>query len=386
MLEKAHEIKHHLVAWRRDFHAHPELSFQEFRTAAKVAEIMTALGYRVRTGVGKTGVVAEIGHGGPIFAIRADMDALPIDEQTGVDYASQNPGIMHACGHDSHTAMALGAATLLSREKFDGTVRFIFQPAEENEDEAGLSGAPRMIEDGAIEGVDAIVALHVDPHLPAGTLVVSEDSTSAGADTFYITLKSNGGHGAHPDATIDPIFLSGHLILALNAIVARRINAFEPAVLTIGAIHAGSASNVIPAKVELAGTIRYMNAEVQKIIHAEVEKAVNMIRVLGGECDLQIAVGYPPGYNDGRVIKFLHTIATEMIGPENLREPERTMGAEDFGYFMRRVPGAMFLLGVRREPEDQLHTPTFNLDEDALPLGSAMFAEAALRFFREGLG
>jgi len=386
MLEKAQEIKHHLVAWRRDFHTHPELSFQEFRTAAKVAEILTALGYRVRTGVGKTGVVAEIGSGGPVFAIRADMDALPIKEQTGVEYASRNPGVMHACGHDSHTTMALGAATLLAHEKFAGTVRFIFQPAEENEDEQGLSGAPRMIQDGAIDGVDSIVALHVDPHIPAGTLVVSEDCTAAGADTFTITIKSRGGHGAHPDATIDPIFLSGHLILALNGIVSRRVNAFEPAVLTVGAIHAGNASNVIPTRVELSGTIRYMSDEVQKIIHAEVEKAVNVVRALGGECDLRIDVGYPPGRNNGRVVKFLHRIASEMAGAENLREPQRTMGAEDFGYFMRRAPGAMFLLGVRLDPEDFLHSPTFNLDENALPLGSAMFAEAALRFFRDGLG
>ena len=166
MLDKAHEIKHHLVAWRRDFHEHPELSFQEFRTAARVAEIMQALGYRVRTGVGKTGVVAEIGEGGPVIAIRADMDALPIYEQTGVSYASQNEGVMHACGHDSHTSMALGAATLLAQEKFKGTVRFLFQPAEADDDDEGFSGAQRMIQDGAIDGVDAVIALHVDTHSP----------------------------------------------------------------------------------------------------------------------------------------------------------------------------------------------------------------------------
>jgi len=177
-----------------------------------------------------------------------------------------------------------------------------------------------MIQDGAIEDVDAVIALHVDPHTP-GTLVVSEDCTAAGADTFTITINSKGGHGACPDTTIDPIFLSGHLILALNGIVSRRVKAFEPAVLTIGAIHAGNASNVITTKVELTGTIRYMDDEVQKIIHAEVEKAVNMIRALGGECDLKIAVGYPPGYNDGRVIKFLHGIAAEMVARKTCASP-----------------------------------------------------------------
>jgi amidohydrolase len=386
MLEQAQEIKHHLVAWRRDFHAHPELSFQEFRTAAKVAEILTALGYRVRTGVGKTGVVAEIGSGGPLLAIRADMDALPIDEQTGVEYVSQNPGVMHACGHDSHVAMALGAATLLAHEKFNGRVRFLFQPAEEDDDEAGLSGAPRMIQDGAIEGVDAVIALHVDPHTPAGMITVNDGSASAGADTFYITLKSKGGHGAHPEVTTDPIYLSGHLILALHGIVSRRVNAFEPAVLSIGSIHAGNADNVIPARVDLSGTIRYMSEAVQQTIHAEVEKALGIVIALGGEYELRIDKGYPPSYNDDRVVRFLHGVAKDLVGEKNIHPPQRTMGAEDFGYFMQHAPGAMFFLGTRIEPEDRLHSPTFNLDENALPLGSAMFAEAALRFFRAGLG
>jgi len=386
MLEKAQEIKHHLVAWRRDFHTHPELAFQEFRTAAKVAEIMTALGYRVRSGVGKTGVVAEIGSGGPVLAIRADMDALPILEQTGVPYASRNPGVMHACGHDSHTSMALGAATLLAHEKFNGMVRFLFQPAEEDDDEEGLSGAPRMIQDGAIDGADAVIALHVDTQTPAGTLIINDGSASAGADSFYITLKTTGGHGAHPETTVDPILLSGHLILALNAIVSRRVNAFEPAVLSIGSIHAGSAANIIPARVEITGTIRYMSEEVQKTMHAELRKALGLIKALGGDYDLRIDVGYPPSYNDDRVVKFLRGVATEMIGEKNILPPQRTMGAEDFGYFMKHAPGAMFFLGTRIEPEDRLHSPTFNLDEDALPLGTAMFAESALKFMREGLG
>lgn len=385
MLEKAHEIDHLLIAWRRDFHAHPELSFQEFRTAAKVAEVLTALGYRVRTGVGKTGVVAEIGSGGPLLAIRADMDALPIEEQTGVSYASQNPGVMHACGHDAHTAMALGAATLLARETFQGTLRFLFQPAEEDDDDEGLSGAPRMIEDGAMDGVNAILALHVDPQTPVGQVVINDGPASAGVDSFSITVKSSGGHGAYPDQTIDPIFLSGHLILALHGIVSRRVNAFEPAVISIGSIHAGSASNVIPTRVEISGTIRYMSQAVQQIIHAEIEKTLGVVRALGGEAELSISTGYPPGYNHDRAVRFLHSVTSDLIGAENILPPVRHMGAEDFAYFAKLVPGAMFFLGTQIGAGDQLHSPTVNIDERALPLGTALFVEAALRFFRAGL-
>ena len=385
MLAKANQLKDQIIAWRRDFHAHPELSFQEFRTAAKVAEIMTGFGYRVRTGVGKTGVVAEIGSGGPVLPIRADMDALPIHEQTGAEYASQNPGVMHACGHDAHVAIALGAAKLLAEEKFNGTVRFLFQPAEENEDEEGLSGAPRMIEDGAIEGVDAVIALHVDAHTPPGMVTINDGAASAGADGFRITIKSSGGHGAAPELTTDPIFLSSHLILALHGIVSRRVNAFDPAVLTVGSIHAGHADNVIPAQVELGGTIRYMSQAVQETIHAEVEKALGIVEVMGGEAGLRIDKGYPPSYNQEKVVNLLRGVAVDLIGEENIHPPQRHMGAEDFGYFAQHTPGAMFFLGARIEPEDNHHSPTFDIDESCLPLGAAIFAESALRFFERGL-
>jgi amidohydrolase len=385
MLEKAQEIKHHLVAWRRDFHQYPELSFQEFRTAAKVAEIMTALGYRVRSGVGRTGVVAEIGQGSPVIAIRADMDALPIQEESGVPFTSLNPGVMHACGHDSHTAMALGAATLLAGEKFAGTVRFIFQPAEEDYDQEGYSGAQRMIQDGAIEGADAIIALHIDPHTPVGNIVVNDGSASAGVDSFFITIKTSGGHGAFPHTTIDPIFIAGHVILALNGIVSRRINPFDQAVISIGSIHAGQATNVIPSQLEIAGTIRYMNNTIQELIHNEIEKVLQIVRVLGGEYVLRIDKGYPPSYNNDKIARFLRHVGVDMLGQDKISPPNRTMGAEDFGYFMQHIPGAMFFLGVRRDIEYSLHSPTFVLEEDSLPIGTAMFAEAAMRFMNQGL-
>jgi amidohydrolase len=196
LLTSSHSIKDQLIEWRRDIHAHPELGFREERTAARIVEVLEPLGYRPRTGVGRTGVVAELGSGAPVIGIRADMDALPIQESNDVPYASQVAGVMHACGHDTHIAMALGAATLLSKETFSGTVRFLFQPAEEVEDEEGISGAPRMIEDGAMQGVDAIIALHVDSAAPTGVIRLESGMGSAGVDTFYATIVGKGGHGA----------------------------------------------------------------------------------------------------------------------------------------------------------------------------------------------
>jgi len=384
ILDKAQEINHHLVAWRREFHTHPEIAFQEVRTAARIAEILGQLGYRVKTGVGRTGVVGEIGEGQPCSAIRADIDALPLQEETGLPFASQAPGMMHACGHDAHTAMGLGAAWLLAREPLRGRVRFLFQPAEEDSDREGKSGAQRMIEDGAIDGVDAIFAQHVDPLLATGKVAIGEGAVSAGVDTFFITVKVDGGHGAAPHLTIDPIFVSGHVILALNGIVSRRIHPYDPAVISVCSIHGGQASNVIPSIVELTGTIRFMTGEVQQTLHREIEKALAIVSSLGGDYDLRIEIGYPPSYNDPRMAALVRNQAVAMIGEENLALPQRGMGAEDFGYFMQHAPGAMFSLGVKGERDDHLHSPTFVLDEAALPLGAALLAQSALRFLEGG--
>jgi amidohydrolase len=386
ILEKAQEISHHLVAWRREFHTYPEIAFQEVRSAARIAEILNQMGYRVTTGIGKTGVVGEIGKGGLCVAIRADIDALPLQEETGLPFASQVPGMMHACGHDAHAAMGLGAAWLLAREALPGRVRFLFQPAEEDSDREGKSGATRMIEDGAIEGVDAIFAQHVDPMLETGQIAIGEGATSAGVDTFFITVKADGGHGAAPHLTVDPIFVSGHVILALNGIVSRRIHPYDPAVISVCSIHGGQASNVIPSTVELSGTIRFLNEEVQKTLHREIEKSLAIVSSLGGEYDLRIEIGYPPGYNDPQMAELVRSQAAAMIGEENLALPQRTMGAEDFGYFAQHAPGAMFSLGVKGERDDHLHSPTFVLDEAALPLGAALLARSALKFLEGGGG
>ena len=385
MLNRARQLENQLIAWRRDFHTHPELGFQESRTSARVAEVLRSLGYQVRSGVGRTGVVADLGQGQPAVAIRADMDALPIQEANPVPYASQAPGVMHACGHDAHTAMALGVATLLAQEKFPGRVRFLFQPAEEVGDEQGISGAQRMIEDGAMQGIDATLALHVDSSLPVGEISVDAGPSSAGVDTFYATIIGRGGHGAAPHKVVDPIHIAGHVILALHGIVSRRLHPYDPAVVSIGSIHAGEANNVIPEQVEMTGTLRYMETAVQDKIHLEIERALSVARAMGGDYALKLEIGYPPMYNDAGIVGLIQDVAAGLIGADNLKPPKQQMGAEDFGFFSNLAPGAMFSLGARIEHDERKpHSPLFDIDEHCLPVGAAILAASALRYLRVG--
>jgi amidohydrolase len=381
MLERARGINDKLVGWRREIHMYPELGFEETRTAALVAEALGSLGYRVRPGVGRTGVVGERGEGSPVVAIRADMDALPIQEENRAPYASQVPGIMHACGHDAHTAIALGVATLLAQETFPGTVRFLFQPAEEVEDEEGLSGAPRMAQDGAMDGVDAVLALHVDASMPVGEIAVEPGPVSAGVDSFWAVIRGQGAHGAYPHKGLDPVHLAAHVILALHGIVSRRLNPFDPAVITVGAIHGGQAANVIPEEVALSGTIRYESDAVQQQIHAEMERAFATARILGGDYDLSIQAGGKPIINDERIVALLRQVAGDLLGEDKIAPSEKGMGAEDYSVFTDMAPGAMFSLGCRIEGDERKgHNPTFDLDEGCLPVGAAILAEAALRY------
>ncbi len=383
MFDRAKALEPKLVEWRRDFHMHPELGFAETRTAGRVAATLAALGYRVRSGVGRTGVVAERGEGSPVLAIRADMDALPIQDAKQVPYASQVPGVMHACGHDAHIAIALGTATLLAGESFPGTVRFLFQPAEEVEDKEGISGAPRMIADGAIDGVEMVLALHVAAMLPVGTVELGAGPASAGVDTFYATLIGRGGHGASPHLVVDPIHIAAHVVLALNTIVSRRLNPIAPAVVSVCSIHAGQASNVIPEQVELTGTIRYMDPEVQQQIHDQIEQATSIARTMGGDFELRIETGYPPMINHPLATDLIREAAIAVLDAEHVRPATGHMGAEDFGFFSARSAGAMFALGCRIEGDERRHhSESFDMDERCLPIGAAILAEAALRFLR----
>jgi len=383
MLTKAQELSSQIIAWRRDIHMHPELGFEETRTAAKVADVMSQLGYRVRTGVGKTGVVADLGAGDPIIAIRADMDALPIQETNDIPYKSQIDGIMHACGHDAHVAIALGTATLLSKEELPGTVRFLFQPSEEMQDDEGLSGAPRMMEDGALEGVSSAIALHVYSALETGCVETAVENAGAGVDTFYAKIIGKGGHGSAPHKVVDPIFLSGHVIQAIHGIVSRRLWPYDPAVISIGSIHGGVADNVIPEAVELSGTIRFLSKEVQKEIHAEIERALGVAKALGGDFELEILEGYPPMHNHQNTVELIRQVAGEMVGSENVKTSKPEMGSEDFGYFIEHIPGAMFYLGCRIDDDERRHhDPRFDIDESCLPLGAAILADTAIRLMR----
>jgi amidohydrolase len=386
MLKQAHAISEELIEWRRDFHMHPEIGFELHRTSTIVAEELEKMGYRVTRGVGKTGVVADIGEGGKMVAIRADMDALPIFELNDTDYVSQNKGAMHACGHDSHTAMALGAALLLSKEKLPGRVRFLFQPCEETVDNEGKSGAQRMSEEGAMQGVDFVIAQHVDPQKPVGTIAINAGPSSGGVDSWHAVIKGKGGHGAHPDKTVDPFYLMAHVIIALNAIISRRINPFEPAVVSIGSISGGFTENVIPEEVKITGTLRYTNEKVHQQIHAEIERAFDIVKALGGDYDIRYDLGGPPMINNDEFVSdMIEKTGKDMLGDENVSEIEKTLGAEDFGEFMKHAPGAMYTLGVQKAGHEGylLHHPKFDLDERALPIGTAMLVATAKKFLEQ---
>ena len=382
MLKQSHAISEELIEWRRDFHMHPEIGFELHRTSKIVADELEKMGYRVRRGVGKTGVVAEIGEGGKLVAIRADMDALPILEMNEAEYVSQNEGAMHACGHDSHTAMALGAALLLSKENLAGRVRFLFQPCEETTDEEGLSGAQRMSAEGAMDGVDYVIAQHVDPSKPVGTIGINAGPTSGGVDSWQAVIKGKGGHGAHPDKTVDPFYMMSHVIIALNAIVSRKLNPFEPAVVSIGAVNGGFTENVIPEEVAIKGTIRFTSTETHQKIRAELQRAFDIVKVLGGEYEIHFDYGGLPMINDKYVSDVIEKTGKDLLGAEGVGEIEKTLGAEDFGEFMKYAPGAMFTLGTQKAGHEEylLHHPKFDLDERALPIGTAMLAETAKRF------
>ncbi len=388
MLDKAKDLSSELIRWRRDIHRRPELSFQETRTARVVAETLQEIGgVTVRTGVGKTGVVSNMGTGqGPTIAIRADMDALPILEQTGAEYTSVNEGVMHACGHDAHVAILLGVARLLKdcfdNEGLQGNVRFLFQPSEEDVDEEHLSGAPRMIDEGVLEGVDVVIALHVDSLRPYGNVDACAGWLSAAVDTFEAWLTAGGGHGAYPHETTDPLWMLGPVLTALHGIVARRIDPMKSAVVSLGQVHAGTASNIIPHEVYLHGTLRSFDSQVREQLFAEVERALSVVRPLGGDFRLKIERGYPAGWNDPTVNGWLAAVSADLLGSEAIKEESLGMGAEDFAYMCQQVPGAMILIGAAIPDgiKRNHHTNIFDIDEQSLPIGAAILAETARRF------
>ena len=389
MLDKADAIKEELIRLRRTIHMHPELGFEELQTSSLVAETLSELGIEHQAGVGKTGVVARLGNGeGPVIGIRADMDALPIEEANDVPYRSQTPGKMHACGHDAHTAMLLGVARLLRDEAIGGEIRLLFQPSEERADAEGVSGAPRMIDDGAIDGLDAVISLHVDSGMDRGKVSIKEGYTLANTNRVFATVTGKGGHGAYPHLADDPVFMMGPILTALNGIVSRRVKPIEPAVVTIGLIEGGSAFNIIPGDVRLEITLRSATPEVRQQLLDEVERALSIARALGGDYSMSIVPGYPSLYNDPQVTGWLRETATQLIGSDNVLEDTMAMYGEDFSFMAQASKGAMINLGTKdpNGPPRFHHHPEFDIDEEALPIGTAILAQTALRFIKEDLG
>jgi hippurate hydrolase len=385
-LESIRLFHDELTALRRDLHAHPELGFEEVRTSGIIAGALESLGVEVHRGIGKTGVVGVIrGRGtdsGRMIGLRADMDALPMTEDNTFGYKSTKAGLMHGCGHDGHTAILLGAARYLAQTRnFDGCAVLIFQPAEE-----GRGGAKAMMEDGLFDTFpcDAIYALHNWPGLPPGTIGINPGPMMAAADRFEIVINGRGGHGAHPYQTIDPVVVAGHLITALQTVVARNINPLDSAVLSVGSLQAGhpGAMSVIPREARLVGTVRTFRKTVQELVEKRMtELATSIAGAFGATADVQYQRIYPATLNTPQHANLVADIATEMVGKENVvRDLVPSMGSEDFSFMLQSRPGAYFRLGQGgAESGCTLHNSHFDFNDAVIPLGSAMFCALAER-------
>ncbi|TMV53118.1 amidohydrolase [Paenibacillus mesophilus] len=383
LMEQAKRIEPELIELRRDLHRHPELSFKESRTAAIAAERLKRLGMSVRTGVGGHGVIADLhgGSGGPTIAIRADMDALPILEETGLDFASETPGVMHACGHDVHTSVLLGAAKLIAERQADlhGTVRFIFQSAEEI-----LAGAKAMIGQGVMDGVEEIYGLHNLPSIPAGTVGLKTGVLMGSIDRLEITIDGKGGHGGYPEACIDPIVAASAVVMALQTAVSRETPPTEGVVVSIGTIHAGTANNIIPDCVELTGTVRNLSAQWRERMPAILARIVeDTCRAYRCSGKVRYIEQVPPVLNDDTLTGFTAEVLDGLLGRHNRSEPVPMTYGEDFAEYLRFAKGCFFWLGSGPQADADraagLHSPRFNPDESCIAVGAAALAGIALK-------
>ena len=375
------KIKDTIIKTRRDFHKHPELSFQEKRTSKIVGDKLESYGLKVSRNIGKTGVVGVLKgkSGGKSIALRADMDALPIQETSNIPYKSINDGVMHACGHDAHTAMLLGAAEVLSKmkNKIKGEIHFIFQPAEE-----GYAGAKFMIADGAIDNVDEIYGMHVWNYQKSGTIGVKTGPVMAAADMFTIDIKGIGGHGATPQGTVDCVVVASHIIQALQTIVSRNTNPLESTVVTVGQINGGYNFNIIADKLTLKGTTRAYTEENRKMIKKRMKEIISGIsKTFGAKINLKYKDGYPPVINNAMVTKKLEEVAKNIIGNDVIM-PYLSMGGEDFSYFANKIPGCFFFLGTAPKNARPMSVPQhcshFNIDENAMLIGCSVFVNLGL--------
>lgn len=388
ILSLSKKILPDVIKIRRALHERPELAFEEVATGKFIASELTRLGIKVRRGIGKTGLVGILngsGRSGGV-GLRADMDALPITEETGLSFASRNKGVMHACGHDSHMAMLLGAARILSalKDEIPGTVKFIFQPSEEK----NPGGAPAMITDGALADpkVDAIFGQHITTDLPTGKLGFRSGPLMASADEIYITVLGRGGHGAKPHNAVDPIVISAQIIVELQMVISRMKDPLEPSVLTIGSIHGGTATNIIPDSVKLSGTLRTMNEEWRKKALVLIEKtAVQCTRGFGGDCKVEVSHGYPVLVNSESETGLAFGTASALFGKAAAKIAPPQMGAEDFAYYLQKVPGSFWWIGAANKElgaTASIHSARFKVDEAAFMYGAAQLASVAIEYLR----
>ncbi|MDX1421011.1 MAG: M20 family metallopeptidase [Rubricoccaceae bacterium] len=385
----ADEAHPEVVRLRRAIHRRPELAFEEHETAALIAETLRGLGLEPRTGVATTGVVAHIegARPGPVVALRADIDALPIREANAFDFKSEREGVMHACGHDAHTASLLGAATILTALTDDlaGTVRLVFQPSEEKPP----GGAQAMIEEGvldAMDGVDAparILGQHVFPQLPAGVLGVRPGPFMASADELYLTILGEGGHAAAPQALVDPVLVQAHMLVALQAVISRNRPPDQPSILSFGRVEAEGATNVVPDEVRVLGTFRAMDDAWRFRAHDLIRRtAEHTAAAFGATCEVEVVVGYPALANDEATAAWVRAAAVDYAGETRVLDLPMWYASEDFAWYTQQVPGAFYVLGVGNEAEGithGLHTPRFTVDEEALRTGAGFLAYLAWR-------
>lgn len=409
LTQKADALKSKVIAWRRDFHEHPELGNQEFRTAEIVAKHLRSLGIEVQEKVAYTGVVGLLkgGKPGPVVALRADMDALPVTERVNIpfkstvvtDYNGQKTGVMHACGHDSHVAILMAVAEILASEKANlaGTVKFIFQPSEEgvynSKGETILSGAELMVKEGVLENpkVDAIFGLHIEAGVENGVIEYRPGATMAAVDQLDINVKGKQAHGANPWLGVDPVVISSQIVMGLQTIVSRSVNITEdPAIVTVGAIHGGIRQNIIPESVKMIGTIRTFGVEQRQLVHQRIKEiATNIAEAGGGKAEVTIGTGYPVTYNNIPLVERMLPTLIALNGKEKVQQIPAHTGAEDFSFFQQKVPGFFFFLGAR--PADKKsaaevaahHTPDFYLDESEFQVGVKALSHLVVDFFEK---